>query len=140
MGQLLLLNVTECFGRGGVAGQDYQPTASLKEGFNAAFGELENGFERTGTIGAARVIAEVYVVVPGQFFQECPQYGKTAKSGIENAYHQSVGFGFFSQQKEAGHILSPASFRNHPVCVDSGYFVIPSFFLTGSIMSTAVAA
>ena len=86
-GEILLLNGAERFGRRSVARQNDEFAASREEFLHRLEGVAIHHVEGARTVGSARVVAEVKVVVVGQSVADLSQNGQASVAGIKNADH-----------------------------------------------------
>lgn len=84
-GKILLLDRSEGFGRGGVAGQDDQPAAPVEQPADRFPCEAMDGFERSRPVGRPGVVAQVDEIVLRKDGGDFPEDGQPAVSRIEDS-------------------------------------------------------
>lgn len=89
--EVVLLNAAQGFGRGGVASENHERAAALKEGFYGLKGEGVDHIEAAIAIGCARIVAQIEVVIPGQAGAQIFENGEPAVAGVEHANGAEAG-------------------------------------------------
>ena len=85
LGQIVLLDGTKGFGRGGVAAQNDQLAAHGEEFLDGLARELIDDIERAWTVGGPCIVAQVQIVVLGKQLAYAVQDGQSAIATVENA-------------------------------------------------------
>lgn len=81
--QVVLLNCAQGFGRGSIAGKDYEVASALEECLHGLEGKLIYHIERALPIGSACVVAEIKVVILRKPMAYFTQYGQATVAGVE---------------------------------------------------------
>jgi hypothetical protein len=86
-GKMLLLNVSEGTGRGGVTGENNDGAALIEEPFDRFEGIAVNDVEAARSVGCTGTVREKEEVVLGKRSDEGAHHRESSKAGIKNTDH-----------------------------------------------------